>query len=78
MPSRDQVVEPVLLVRVQLEGAERRQPRDLHRADRDVPDAVLLDVEERVRDAERHLVAQLGRAKCVCIDEDVGHGADSN
>ena len=74
----DQVVEPVLLARVQLEQSERREARDLHRADRDVLDPVLLDVEERVRDAERHLVPKLGRTKGVSVHEDVWHGADSN
>ena len=37
----------------------------------DVPDAVPLDVEERVGDAERHLVAKLRRAERVGVDDDV-------
>ena len=41
-------------------------------------DAVPLDVEERIGDAERHLVAQLGRADRVGVDQDVGHAPDSN
>ena len=44
----------------------------------DVPAAVLLRVEERVAERERHLVPELGMANRVAVDEDVGHGRDSN
>jgi hypothetical protein len=74
----DQLVGAVLLGRVQLEETERREARDLHRADRDVALPARFGIEERVGDAERHLVAELGRAECVGIDQDVWHGADSN
>jgi hypothetical protein len=63
---------------MQLEEPERGEARDLHRADRDVLHAALLGIEERVGNPDRHLVAQLGRAERVGVDQDVWHGEDSN
>jgi hypothetical protein len=63
---------------MELEAPERGEPRDLHRADLDVPRTARLDVEERIRDADRHLVAQLREAIGVAVEEDVGHPRDSN
>ena len=77
-PRPDEVIEPELLRRVQLVQAERGQPGDLHRADLDVPGAVLLDVQERVRNPDRHLVPHLRRAERVGVDQHVGHERDSN
>ena len=76
-PRRDQLVVAELLGHVDVEQPELAEPRGLHRADEDVPAAVLLGVEERVRHAERHRVAHVGGAEGVGVDEDrVGHGGD--
>ena len=48
---------------------------DLEHVGEDRPAAVDLEVEERVADPERDLVAQLGRAQRVAADEDRGHQA---
>jgi hypothetical protein len=51
------------------------EARDLERADHELPRAVVLDVEERVADRDRHLVAQLSGAQSVRVDQDVAsHG----
>ena len=48
---------------------------DLEHVGEDRPAAIDLEVEERVADPERDLVAQLGRAQRVAADEDRGHQA---
>ncbi len=69
----DQLVAAELLERVDLHAAELLEARDLERADHDVAVAVALDVEERVADPDRQLVAQLRRALRRVPDEDVRH-----
>ena len=44
--------------------------RERHR-----PPSVALEVEERIRDDNRHLMPELRRTNGVAVDEDVGHGA---
>jgi hypothetical protein len=58
---------------MELVRPDRLDQGDLERADDDVPRAVPLHVQERIGDAERNLVAELGRAHGVGVDEDVGH-----
>ena len=72
-----ELVHAELLGGMQLEETELGEARDLHCADRDVLHAVLLRVEERIGDADRHLVAELRRAVAVGVHQDVWHGADS-
>ena len=63
---RVELVDPDLLERVHGDaGAEPADAVGLHRADVDVPGAVALEVEERVGNAERDLVAEL-RASGTC------------
>ena len=76
--GRDQLVGAELLERMELEGADRREPRDLHRTDCNVAHPSDLGVQEGVRHAERDLVPKLRRAKRIGVNEDVGHGSDSN
>ena len=73
-PAPPQLVEPELFQRMQLEVPQPVQQRGLHRADHDVAGPVRLDVQERVADGPRHLVAQLRRADRVGEDDDVGQG----
>jgi hypothetical protein len=57
-------------------GAEPIDPRRLHRADDDDTASVDLGVDERIGDAERHLVPELGSPNRVADDED-SHGRRS-
>ena len=76
-PVLSELVRPELLARPHLEaGSEPLDTHRLHGADHDHPPAAELGVEERVRDPERHLVAQLGRPNRVADDQDV-HGRRS-
>ena len=52
--------------------------RPLEVGDHDVPPPVLLGVQERIAERERHLVPELGVADGVSVDQHVGHGRDSN
>src|SRR5262249_49038875 len=54
------------------------EARPLEVRDDDVAAAVELRVEERVAEGERHLVAKLGMANRVAVDQDVCHAEDSN
>jgi hypothetical protein len=72
---RDQLVEADLLEGNDLQPVDRRQARNLERADVDGARPVPLEVDERVRHRDRHLVAQLGGADGVSEDEDVRHGS---
>ena len=57
--GRDQLVGAELLERMELEGADRSEPRDLHRTDCDVAHPSDLGVQEGVRHAQRNLVPKL-------------------
>ena len=48
--------------------------RDLEGVEDRDPAIALLGVQEGIRDRHRDLVAQLGRANRVAVDQDVGHG----
>ena len=56
-------------------GSGGRQAVGLQHVGEHDPAAVVLGVEERVSDGDRQLVAQLGRAQRVAVDQDVGHAA---
>ena len=72
---RVELVDPELLVGQSVQPRrDLRQAVELERAQDDALLAALLRVEKRVRDRERHLVAHLGRADRVGIDENVCHG----
>ena len=72
-----ELVDADLLERVHRRvGGDTADPIDFHRRRVDVAGAVALEVDERVGDAERHLVAQLRRAGRVADDEDVAHQRD--
>jgi hypothetical protein len=66
---RDQLVLAELLFRVNVEEPEPAQPGGLHRAGEDVPVAVLLGVEERIRHAERHRLPHVGGPEGVGVDQ---------
>ena len=69
-----QLVEPEVLQWMRDETRRGRlDPADLHRMGRDVPRSADLEVVERVRDRQRHLVPELGRANRVGDDDDVRH-----
>ena len=75
-PLGDQLVAAELLAEQTLEL--RRLPGDavdLEHVGEDRPAPIDLEVQERVADPERHLVAHLGRAQRVAADEDRGHQA---
>ena len=75
-PLREELVLAELLERDDLEpGDIRADAWDLERVERHRAPSVALEVEERVRDDDRHLVPKLRRANGVSVDEDVGHGA---
>ena len=72
----DELVATELLAEQALElGRLLGDAVDLEHVGEDRPAAVGLEVEERVADPERDLVAQLGRAQRVAADEDRGHQA---
>jgi hypothetical protein len=72
-PRTEELVVAELLERVHLEPVQGPYPGQLEGPDHDVAVAVPLDVEERIRDGQRDLVAQLRRAYGVRIDHDVRH-----
>ncbi len=76
-PLLHELVEPQLLERHRLDAVDVAQPRHLERAHVHRARPVPLDVHERVRDCDGHLVAQLGRADRVAEDDYVGHGSGS-
>ena len=76
-PAAPDLVGAELLGRAHLEAdAEPFDPRRLHGADRDDAPIVELRVDERIRDRERHLVAELGKPHGVAHDQKV-HGRRS-
>ena len=72
-PAFAELVDPEVVHQVQLVEVQLGEPRGLHRVGDDVLRPVLLGVEERIGNAERHLVAQLRRAERVGVDQGVGH-----
>ena len=75
-PFGDQLVAAELLAEQALELRRLLGDAvDLEHVGEHRPAAIGLEVEERVADPERHLVAQLGRAQRVAADEDRGHQA---
>jgi hypothetical protein len=64
-----QVVVAELLVGVRLDSVLVLDALDLEGGDHHVPLAVSLEVEERIRDHDRHLVAHLRRAERVGPDQ---------
>ena len=73
--ARHELVETELLDEDDLETLELLEPRRLERARVDAPRPVLLDVDERIADQDRHLVPELGGADRVGVDQDVRHAA---
>ena len=74
LPGVEQLVEAEAERRDQL-GVDTcfLQARPFEIRDDDVAASVLLHVEERIAERQRHLVAQLGMADRVAVDEHVGH-----
>src|ERR687895_996916 len=71
---REQLVVPELLERMGLHAdAKGLDAVDLEGDDDRVPLVPVLDVQKRVRDGERNLVPQLGRAHRIRVDENVRH-----
>ena len=62
IPDCHQLVEAELLGHVDVEEPELAEAGGLHRADEDVPAAVLLGVEERIGHAERHRMPHVRRS----------------
>ena len=75
-PASHQLVEAVVLAGMHLETRQRAEPRELQRVRDHVPRAVPLEVEEGIRDGERDLVPELGRANGIGVDQDVRHGRE--
>ena len=75
-PAPHQLVGAVVLARVDLEAGQRAEPWELQRVRDHVPRAVPLDVEKWIRDGERDLVPELGRADGIGVDQDVRHGRE--
>ena len=75
-PLGDQLVAAELLAEQTLELRRLLGDAvDLEHVGEDRPAPIDLEVQERVADPERHLVAHLGRAQRVAADEDRGHQA---
>ena len=60
---------------MRLEAVMPLHALDLEGRDHHMALAGMLEVEERIRDRDRDLVAHLGRAQGVAPDHDIGHGA---
>ena len=58
-----------------ISGAASPIRSGLESADEDEATPVVLQIEQRIRDRDRHLVPQLGRAHRVGVDQDIGHRA---
>jgi hypothetical protein len=69
----DQLVLAELRVREDVELCVLPHAWDLERVNRDRTPPVALEVEEWIRNRERHLVPQLRRADRVAVDQDVLH-----
>jgi hypothetical protein len=75
-PRGDELVAPELLTEQALElGRIARDAVDLEHVGQHHPAAIGLEVEKRVADPERHLVAHLRGAQRVADDEHGGHQA---
>jgi hypothetical protein len=73
-----ELVAPEALERVHLEpGPGRLDPLHLEAPDDGDAAVTLLDVEERVRDGDRHLVQDLGVPYRIADDDDAVHGGGS-
>jgi hypothetical protein len=73
--AAQELVDPELLGRQGLDvGRNRLQPLALECGDDDEATAVVLDVQEGIRNGERHLVPHRGRTGRIGVDQDVGHG----
>ena len=72
---RDQLVVAVLLEGMRFDSAQGTDPFQLERRHDGAPHTVGFDVEECVRNAEGHLMADLRAAKRVADDEQGGHEA---
>ena len=72
--ARNELVDPEVLERNGDDPVQSFDPGDLERAHEDVAVAVLLRVDERVRNGHGNLVAELRRANRVAVDEQVRHG----
>ena len=73
-PLEYELVDPEVLERNGDDPVQSFDPGDLERAHEDVAGAVLLRVDERVRNGHGNLVAELRGANRVAVDEQVGHG----
>jgi hypothetical protein len=70
----DELVHAELVERHRLKSVQLTHPRDLERAHEGVARAIPLDIEEGIRHRNGHLMAKLGRADGVPVNQEIPHG----